>query len=336
MGLRHIKQRKSHRLMVFNDLLSLIKNLRIIDLRETIMGRVLYIIGNGFDKAHGLPSGYWDFRAWLDVHNKELLADIEDIWDNNSELWSDFEKALGIVDYRAVEQKYRDYRLIEHCEANRKLREIHPEIPPAEHHAIEEKLEPIVKRIRLAFNEWVKTLNQSIETYRPILNLDTSAFYITFNYTETLEILYNMNKECILHIHGRANSSEEIMFGHDKPGKQIQFEIEDFHLKCPAAALEDFSLWIGTLRKNVDYNLFKHSPVLTSNIISIESIYILGYSFSEIDAVYIDNIFKRTYSSEPMWNISYYTERDKEKIMAFIRDYHIRQDKYRLLKISEM
>ncbi len=112
------------------------------------MGRLLYIIGNGFDKAHGLPSGYWDFRTWLEVHNQELLYDIKDIWTNSTQLWSDFERSLGIVDYRSVEEKYRDYGLVEHAEGNRKLREAHPEIPPSEHHAIETKLKPLVKRIR--------------------------------------------------------------------------------------------------------------------------------------------------------------------------------------------
>ncbi len=26
---------------------------------------VLYIIGNGFDLAHGIKSSYWDFRKWV-------------------------------------------------------------------------------------------------------------------------------------------------------------------------------------------------------------------------------------------------------------------------------
>lgn len=300
------------------------------------MSRVLYIIGNGFDRAHGLPSGYLDFRAWLEVHNKELLYDIEDIWGNSTQLWSDFERALGIVDYRSVEEKYRDYGLVEYAEGNRKLREVHPELPPSEHHAIESKLKPLVKRIRIAFNEWAETLNRLIERYKPILKLEKNAFYITFNYTETLEVLYNIPKECILHIHGRANSNEEILFGHGKTYIEVQNEVEHLHPTSASVAIGDFSLWIGSLHKNVYYNLYKQSPIISRNVINIESIYILGYSFSEIDAAYIDDVFKRTYRSEPMWNISYYTAEDKEKIMNFINTYQIKQDRYRLLKISEI
>ena len=53
-------------------------------------------------------------------------------------------------------------------------------------------------------------LNLSITSYRPILNLDKEAYSITFNYTETLEVLYKIPQESILHVHGRANSNEEI------------------------------------------------------------------------------------------------------------------------------
>ena len=300
------------------------------------MSRGLYIIGNGFDRAHGLPSGYLNFREWLEFHNKELLYDIEDIWINKTQLWSDFERALGIVDYRSVEEKYRDYGLMEYAEGNRKLRANHPELPPTEHHAIEAKLKPLVKRIRIAFNDWVETLNRLIERYKPILKLEKNAFYITFNYTETLEVLYNIPRECILHIHGRANSSEDILFGHGKTYHDIEIEFKDLHMKYPSTAVGDFSLWIGSLHKNVYYNLHKQSPIISRNVIDIESIYILGYSFSEIDAAYIDDVFKRTYRSEPMWNITYYTAEDKEKIINFINAYQIKQDRYRLLKISEI
>lgn len=28
----------------------------------------LFIIGNGFDAAHGIKSSYWDFHNWLYIH----------------------------------------------------------------------------------------------------------------------------------------------------------------------------------------------------------------------------------------------------------------------------
>lgn len=41
--------------------------------------RILYIIGNGFDLAHGIKSSYWNFREWL-VLNKYNLVGMMDIF----------------------------------------------------------------------------------------------------------------------------------------------------------------------------------------------------------------------------------------------------------------
>ena len=39
----------------------------------------LFILGNGFDKAHGLPTGYDDFRDYLELHNPGFLIEFEKI-----------------------------------------------------------------------------------------------------------------------------------------------------------------------------------------------------------------------------------------------------------------
>lgn len=37
----------------------------------------LYIIGNGFDIAHGLPTQYWDFRKYLEKVDYDFLRAFE-------------------------------------------------------------------------------------------------------------------------------------------------------------------------------------------------------------------------------------------------------------------
>ena len=41
----------------------------------------LFIIGNGFDIGHGLPTGYWDFRTFLDLVHTEFLKSFEEHYD---------------------------------------------------------------------------------------------------------------------------------------------------------------------------------------------------------------------------------------------------------------
>ena len=38
----------------------------------------LYILGNGFDLAHGLPTKYWDFRMYLNAVHPEFLEAFEE------------------------------------------------------------------------------------------------------------------------------------------------------------------------------------------------------------------------------------------------------------------
>ena len=37
--------------------------------------KILYVIGNGFDIAHGLDTSYWNFREYLDDIYPEFLQE---------------------------------------------------------------------------------------------------------------------------------------------------------------------------------------------------------------------------------------------------------------------
>ena len=41
----------------------------------------LYILGNGFDLAHKLPTAYWDFRTYLKSAHPEFLEAFEEHYD---------------------------------------------------------------------------------------------------------------------------------------------------------------------------------------------------------------------------------------------------------------
>lgn len=47
----------------------------------------LYIVGNGFDLAHGLPTAYWNFREYLEKVDCGFLSAFEKhLRDQNHEL----------------------------------------------------------------------------------------------------------------------------------------------------------------------------------------------------------------------------------------------------------
>lgn len=59
---------------------------------------VLYILGNGFDKAQGMKTSYPEFYQYLMANTdngSDLLQQLKKDIDANKELWSDMEEALG-------------------------------------------------------------------------------------------------------------------------------------------------------------------------------------------------------------------------------------------------
>ena len=69
--------------------------------------KTLYVIGNGFDLFHGIPSSYSHFYHWLKAKGKnEFISKMESFFPSiiNGELllWKDFESALGIYDRNKI------------------------------------------------------------------------------------------------------------------------------------------------------------------------------------------------------------------------------------------
>lgn len=51
--------------------------------------RKLYVIGNGFDKHHGQPCGYADFRTWLRGNRPDVHRELIRLYgESDSDLWS--------------------------------------------------------------------------------------------------------------------------------------------------------------------------------------------------------------------------------------------------------
>lgn len=63
----------------------------------------LYINGNGFNIAHGMKISWNDFYKWLKNNEYRFLVDFCDShFGINSDLWKDFETALGEYDLDSI------------------------------------------------------------------------------------------------------------------------------------------------------------------------------------------------------------------------------------------
>lgn len=185
----------------------------------------LFVIGNGFDVAHGLPTRYINFKEYLYnkigfdepfdpnkqtvirkmpvlPNNEPVKIDfldeemrfiywlIEDTAQTNGDLkWNTFESLLGILEYEKVYEKYRN----KECFMVR--------------------LSEALKTLKRLMFEWISTVD-ILEKTKPnkpfsyIINPDTDLA-VNFNYTETLETVYGMDHENICYIHGQRETNTE-------------------------------------------------------------------------------------------------------------------------------
>lgn len=69
--------------------------------------RTLYIIGNGFDLYHGLPTKFSNFSEYLKLNNKPLFDLFESYYhfDSGNELWSELETNLANLDVDWLSEK---------------------------------------------------------------------------------------------------------------------------------------------------------------------------------------------------------------------------------------
>ena len=74
-----------------------------MDLFGNTHSHSLYIIGNGFDLAHGMKTSWQDFYDWLKSNGyNPLITFCENNFSLETDLWQDFEKALGEYDLNSI------------------------------------------------------------------------------------------------------------------------------------------------------------------------------------------------------------------------------------------
>ena len=166
--------------------------------------RNLNIIGNGFDLHHNIPTKYADYREWLYI-NGSCRTILNCHSQNDDPFWSDVENGLKIDCNKFVKYYIEAFNFVD--------------VSPG--HLIDQNQEVVdkVNALRNTYDEYtfltgVEFYNWLYETYYSAIS-DTKKddlfysgdknFFVNFNYTLTLEDLYNVDKESILHIHGVLN-----------------------------------------------------------------------------------------------------------------------------------
>lgn len=302
----------------------------------------LFIIGNGFDLIHGVPSSYFDFRNSMGRHNELRLA--LEMYIMKEDLWSNFEESLEYINGDAMFESIGEY--MEWFD----VKEQHEDDFSAADFfmAAEAAMQPthiIMRELPRRFRKWINTLEPAV-SHRPFRNIiSTQARFINFNYTEFLETLYSVPNRNIFYIHGdRRDKNKELILGHSGSSDE---DFESYNQEDEIDLMEmrnqtTFDLYQISGYQLGDYHsstMKNSNNVITDNhevfksFTEVETVVAIGHSLSIVDYPYFEMIIKNMRKENVLWYISWYNIGDIKRIEDFVCHMKLPVDQIKLVRM---
>jgi hypothetical protein len=259
----------------------------------------LYVVGNGFDLWHGLPTGYDQFCEFA----RDTLAEVEAYYYfdlSKKGPWCDFENSLGRFDWRLFYEAHDNTDVT--AESFR----------PSEVYGLEDDLteqaDSHVNAIRECFREWIDGIDISVAKKK--MNFTPDDRFFTFNYTSTLQLAYGIEDEKVFHIHGRADRFDELVFGH---GELMEEEPEldengDSNRTMFSDAQGAAKYPFYALQKPVD-KVLERSRLRFELQRDVTDIIVIGHSLNEVDLPYFKKLADCAKGAR--WRVYCYEAADK-------------------------
>lgn len=270
---------------------------------------LLYLIGNGFDRWHGIPSGYRHFKAYVEACDRELSRIIE-AYLPTKEDWSDLESSLAGIDVDCIIDDLGHFMSSYGAD----------DWSDSGHHDFQIEVERVVKNLseglQQQFATWIRQLTIPTPETAPrrLKTIDPTARFLSFNYTHTLCTVYGIPDAQVLHIHGRVDLPDsDLILGHAW-NPQTRRSLNDRHDidKLDTRQVEAFRLlddYFSSTFKPSQRIIEVHRPFFEL-LAGVETICVLGHSLSEVDAPYFEAILSVPGMSKARWQVAYRPEED--------------------------
>lgn len=292
--------------------------------------KTLYIIGNGFDSANDMPTSYGHFCKWLrdskDENARRLhwaLSHFAD-YSNVGDIWSSVEEGLGEVDIKAYLEDIKS----EHIGQGETIVDNYGKVQAALNAWHDIDKEDVLEKISDYFADWIHSIQVAKEVDSELAQwLDPNGLFLSFNYTATLEDLYGINSQNILHIHGFAKDKKSrLMFGHGtqydlKECEKIGDEVLGFDADGIA---KSYGRELNKLYKDTKSILGVNQEWFENlSNAGIDKIYCYGLSLGTVDDMYFREITKRLPNAQ--WTFYIYKgkdyiefEKNRTNVLCFI------------------
>lgn len=269
----------------------------------------LYIVGNGFDLWHNLPTRYADFCKFVVRERYDFEQYFNFKVDRKNYLWTDFEADLASFDWIGF---YSDHNHIDVQDES-----FRPSMLFCLEDDLKEQADDLVNSIKNAFENWIESIE--IDQIMKRADFKPTDRFLTFNYTLLLKEVYCIEVAQILHIHGDV-SNYNIKFGHNGSMEEIPEIDEDGESnRTPFSDSESAAKYpFYALQKPVK-EIINENMDFFKSLQGIDTIVILGHSLNEIDLPYFKEIFR--FANCKRCLVSYYCEEESEshykKLLSF-------------------
>lgn len=263
---------------------------------------VLFIIGNGYDLAHGMKTSYENFHEWLSENGESIaVRRLEFLYPNIKNQigrWCDLESALGSISLRKAIDYDKNYQ---DCSD-----EVNGENSSHDAYCCGENLKSVVDILPSLLSDWIASISTKDVTQQ--FKIDDNAKFLSFNYTRTLEDVYHIKKDNVLHIHETVINNRPLVVGY----VDALFEKEEF---VPNDDTIDVTLVKNILshnRKPVDVILQEPKPKeWFKSLNQVESVVVYGHSCSKVDKPYFQKVAE-SIKGNALWHF-YVHDKSKNK-----------------------
>ncbi len=300
----------------------------------------LYIIGNGFDLHHDVNCSYKDFMEWIKKNDPVFFLKLTQVYDDASKChwWSDFENSLGQLNINYYANKKGNLYDPEYIKDG----SIEEKTEYASQKVIEE-FDKIKESLKNDFQKWLLEAYENCPKDKKIQFPNEDSIFLTFNYTKTLEDIYEIDAKHVYHIHGVIDDKDSMVVGHGLGAEELKDILKSqeprigegwnkklnrmLRLQIVTPKHKELAILsslesLVTLKKDVEGCIEKNERFF-NEIADVQRIYVYGFSFSPIDMPYLEKIIRRS-KPETHWVISWHSQDDKRRIMDFVIRYEIR------------
>lgn len=290
----------------------------------------LIVIGNGFDLAHGLKSSYRAFGDYIEANHPTFYTNLISAFNNACGLWGNFENNLPLC---GNEIENNGLQMMEE-----RLQEI--DYTPTDDEGIKywlKKQYTFIHQLPVVLRKWADSIwcTPIHRCYSSSLFTPDTKF-LSFNYTQTLEELYGIRREQILHIHGFVGSSSKpLIMGHGNL-RSIAYA-KNYKAKADSQADSITAAVYACVLEYLQYSYKDTVSIIAKNasffdgLDNVDEVKVIGCSLSKADEPY----FTAIESKKPKHWTFYYHD-DIHNYELFVRKNAISDSRYVFLPNKEI